>query len=100
MKRGKKLKAALTTFYLLTCAKIAVAAPDASDIFGGTSEKAEEVRDLLIGEIAVTIAAIVWIVFFIGMMMGKATKETFIKLTIACIGIGATGAIVDFLMSS
>lgn len=100
MKGFKKWKATLASFYLLSCAKLAVAASDASDIFGGTAEKAEEVRDLLIGEIAVTIAAIVWIVFFLGMLMGKSSKDTFVKITIACVGIGATGAIVDFLMST
>lgn len=98
--RLKKIKASIGAFFFLVCAKIAIAAPTASDIFGDTTDKASDIRDVLIGEVAVTLAAIVWIIFFIGMMMGKASKEFFVKLTIACIGIGATGAIVDFLMTN
>lgn len=89
-----------TFLYLSIGPTLAKAADNSGDgLFDDSVEKATNITEILLKTVAPAIAGVVWVCFFIAMFLNKTSKEWFIRITVACLGLGSVSALVGYLMA-
>lgn len=77
-------------------AELTLAAGD--NPFAKAEEKGQSFLDFLQGRFAIILGTIALVVAFLALLMGRISKERFIQIAIAIIGISIAGTLVEWGM--